>query len=257
MGNPHGSFIWYELMTPEPGGAITFYDQVIGFTIDRDPVEGMDYRMITVPDGMVGGVLTLTNEMREHGARPCWLAYIGVDDVDATVEKLLDLGGSVLMPARDLPVGRIAMVADPDGAPFYVMKDASGETSTAFVGGEGSYGHANWNELATRDQDRAFAFYSALFGWEKGEGMDMGPDAGWYQMLDRGGQSFGAMMDAQGEMPAMWNIYFRVPSIQISSDLVPVLGGTIYHGPLEIPGGDSIVIGGDPEGATFALVGPL
>ncbi len=65
--------------------------------------------------GFAGGVLGLTDEMRQHGARPIWLGYIGVDDVDATVSKIEAKGGKALMPAFDIPQGRIAMVADPQG----------------------------------------------------------------------------------------------------------------------------------------------
>ena len=70
-----GAFIWYELMTPDPDAAKTFYDAVIGWDIaPRDPGEGgMDYRMIRRSDGgMAGGVLALSREMLEGGARPAW-----------------------------------------------------------------------------------------------------------------------------------------------------------------------------------------
>ena len=74
--------------------------------------------------GFAGGVLALTDEMQQHGARPIWLGYIDVDDVDADGRaRSRPQGGKALMPAFDIPnVGRIAMVADPQGAPFYVMK---------------------------------------------------------------------------------------------------------------------------------------
>ena len=131
MANPAGSFIWYELMTPDPAGSKRFYDAVVaGWTIDAQPSGDMDYRMITRSDGgNSGGVLRLTEEMQGHGARPCWLGYIGVPDVDAAVARVAEDGGRMLMPGRDIPgVGRIAMVTDPDGAPFYLM------TPTAPVG---------------------------------------------------------------------------------------------------------------------------
>ena len=74
MTNPHGDFIWYELMTPDPDGAKRFYDAVVGWDIEAAPSGGMDYRMIAIPDGgNAGGVLRLTDEMHSHGARPVWL----------------------------------------------------------------------------------------------------------------------------------------------------------------------------------------
>ncbi len=89
MANPHGSFIWYELITPDVDAAKAFYDAVVGWDVDdsnRIPQRLSDDR--SVDDGkFAGGILPLTEEMRGHGARPVWLGYIEVDDVDATVAK--------------------------------------------------------------------------------------------------------------------------------------------------------------------------
>src|SRR3546814_7470061 len=72
--------------------------------------------------------------MADHGARPTWLGYIAVEDVDASVEEIEARGGRVLMPAMDIPmVGRIAMVADPHGVPFYVMKPQGTGKRLAFT----------------------------------------------------------------------------------------------------------------------------
>src|SRR3546814_12168106 len=86
--------------------------------------------------------------MADHGARPTWLGYIAVEDVDASVAEIEARGGRVLMPAMDIPmVGRIAMVADPHGAPFYVMKPHGTGKSLAFADDYPRPGHWAWNEL--------------------------------------------------------------------------------------------------------------
>src|SRR3546814_10341844 len=61
------------------------------------------------------------SDMLAGGARPAWMGYLEVADVDAAVAAIEADGGAVHMPATDLPVGRIAMVSDPQGAVFYVM----------------------------------------------------------------------------------------------------------------------------------------
>ena len=71
MRNPHGDFIWYELMTGDARAAKRFYDPVAGWDIEAQPSGKMDYRMIDTGDGLVGGTLTLTREMR--GLRACRL----------------------------------------------------------------------------------------------------------------------------------------------------------------------------------------
>src|SRR3954465_4252021 len=154
--SPAGSFIWYELITPDPVGAKAFYDAVVGWTIEPQPSGDMDYRMIGRSDGrMAGGVMRLTEDMKSHGARPIWLGYINVDDVDATVASIEQAGGKVLLAAFDIPdIGRIAMAADPQGAPFYVMKPIppegrENEESDVFSPDQAQ--HVRWNELSTTD----------------------------------------------------------------------------------------------------------
>src|SRR5207237_4852958 len=108
--NPKGAFIWYELMTPDPEGAKAFYEAIVGWNIGEGAPEFNGYRMIGRSDGgFAGGVLPLTSEMQQHGARPIWLGYICVTDVDQAVSRIEAAGGNSLMPAMELPgIGRVA-----------------------------------------------------------------------------------------------------------------------------------------------------
>lgn len=126
MANPAGSFIWYELMTPDPDSVAPFYAAVAGWTIREATPEqsgGFDYRMIDRADGkQAGEVLRLSAEMLQHGARPRWVGYLSTADVDGQLAAIVADGGAVQMPATTIPnVGRIAMVTDPQGAPFHLM----------------------------------------------------------------------------------------------------------------------------------------
>jgi predicted enzyme related to lactoylglutathione lyase len=255
MPNPHGDFIWYELMTPDSEAAGRFYSAVIpGWTLgERMPGE-IDYRAITRSDGgNSGGVLQLDESMRSNGARPSWLGYIGVDDVDSAVEGVRAGGGSVLMPAWDVPgVGRIAMVADPQGVPFYVMRGASDESSDVFD--PMGVGRVAWNELAARDQKAALEFYTTQFNWTAGDAMPMG-EIGDYQFISHHGVQLGAMMNAAADKPARWRFYFRVADVDAAKVAVENGGGTVLHGPQVVPGGDRVLICLDPGGAEFGVVG--
>ena len=76
MTNPHGNFIWYELLTPDPDAAKRFYDAVVGWDIEPAPSGEMDYRMITIPKaGNVGGVMRLSPRDGE-ARRPPHLARL-------------------------------------------------------------------------------------------------------------------------------------------------------------------------------------
>ncbi|MEY4269258.1 MAG: hypothetical protein RLZZ58_474 [Pseudomonadota bacterium] len=264
MANQHGDYIWYELLTSDADAAGNFYGKVIGWTSMASGQPGMDYRFFSSGDGSdnrdgVGGYMAITPDMAEHGARPAWVGYVGVDDVDACVAKLTGLGGSVLMPAMDIDgVGRMAMVADPQGAPFYVMKGASDESSHSFAALEPKVGHCAWNELSTADPEAAKSFYGSLFGWAKDGEMDMGP-MGKYEFLAASGGRFalGAVMAKMPDMPvSMWTYYFRVADIDAATETVKASGGTILAGPHPIPGGEFSLNAMDPAGAAFGLVGP-
>jgi hypothetical protein len=257
--NPEGDFIWYELMTPDPEGSKAFYDAVVGWNIGEGAAEYNGYRMINTSDGsFAGGVLPLTAEMQQHGARPTWLGYLHVSDVDRKIADIEAAGGKALLPATDIPnVGRIAMAADPQGAPFYVMKPippAGKENEPSTVFSSDKQGRCGWNELNTSDPVAARRFYGEQFGWETDDFMDMG-EHGQYRFIDHQGLRLGAISGLMPGQQPHWRFYFRVPSIGQAKETAEAKGGSIAMGPMEVPTGDYIVIGTDPQGAEFALVG--
>jgi predicted enzyme related to lactoylglutathione lyase len=257
----HGHLIWYELMTPDADAAKAFYDAVVGWQIGDPVAEFQGYRMIGRSDGgFNGGILPLTDEMQQHGARPTWLAYIGVDDTDSAAAAIAQAGGKVLMPAFDIPgVGRIAMVADPQGAPFYVMKPIppegrENEQSDVFSVDQPQ--HVRWNELATTDPEGAIDFYRTQFGWSQEGDMDMG-EMGKYRFIQNRGTTIGAVMPKPAQLPvSKWTYYIGVDDIDRALDAIKTGGGQVLNGPMEIPGGEFAVNAMDPQGASFGLVGP-
>ncbi|HEX8241678.1 MAG TPA: VOC family protein [Allosphingosinicella sp.] len=252
--NPHGSFIWYELLTPDPDSAAAFYGDVIGWTAAGADQPGIDYRLFSADGAPVAGHMKLPEGAEEAGMRPGWLGYIGVDDVDSAVAGIERAGGKVHMPAMDLEgVGRIALVADPQGVPFYVMRGASEEPSDSFDAVKA--GHCSWNELSTPDQAGALAFYTEQFGWKAGDVMPMG-EMGGYQFINHDGGMIGAMMTNPPGMPAGWKFAFGVRDIDEAAEKITAAGGTVHHGPIEVPGGDRVVMASDPQGARFMAVGP-
>ncbi len=260
MANRHGDWIWYELMTSDAGAARAFYETVVGWDIDFEPGGDMDYRMIAASEGLVGGMLQLSPEMTAGGARPAWVGYVLVDDVDKAVTSIEHGGGRVLMPGHDMPgVGRFAMVTDPQGAPFYVMKpippaDNPDASSHAFAADRPMLGHCAWNELATADPEAALHFYGTRFGWVKDGDMDMGP-AGKYHFL-RHGAMIGGVMPKQAEAPvSAWSHYFRVADIDAAAETLKAHGGSMVMGPVPVAGDDFALMAFDPQGALFALVG--
>ena len=162
-GGPRGDFIWYELLTTDIAGAKAFYDAVVGWNIQDRSDFPNDYRMIGRSDGkFAGGAMQITSEMQQHGARPTWLAYLHSNDVDGQVAAIERDGGKVMMPPFDIPnVGRVAMVTDPSGAPFYLMNPippAGDPTAISSC----VCGHSTWHEPVTfRQRPLAHSYFSA------------------------------------------------------------------------------------------------
>jgi uncharacterized protein len=263
MANKHGDFIWYELLTSDADAAADFYSTVVGWDIEASASGLMDYRMISASDGPVAGMMPLTTEMQSNGARPCWMGYILVDDVDASSANITVAGGSIHMAPWDIPgIGRMAFVADPQGVMFYIMKPTPpagnpDAQSTSFAATEPMVGHCAWNELSTTDTEGAKAFYGKEFGWVQEGEMDMGPLGKYEFWKDAEGRfGLGAVMPKMPEMPVpFWTYYFRVPDIDTAVATITAKGGAIIQEPVEIPGGDFSMVGTDPQGAVFALVG--
>jgi predicted enzyme related to lactoylglutathione lyase len=258
MSELQGSWIWYELMTGDAAGAKAFYEAVVGWTVTVGTEAPMHYGFIGNADGqMTGGLLPLTSEMIAEGAHPTWLGYIGVDDCDAAVSAVAAKGGKMLTPPFELDVGRFAMVADPDGVPFYLMTPKMPEGLT---GGSTAFdprlvGRCAWNELQAGNQQGALDFYTSLFGWTLPEPLDMGP-MGKYQFIDHGGVIIGAIMQKAPHVPrAGWGFYFRVADIDVATAAARSHGGQVLHGPVKVAGRDWVINGMDPQGAAFALVG--
>ncbi|MEQ1856707.1 MAG: VOC family protein, partial [Longimicrobiales bacterium] len=238
-----GRFVWHELNTTDPAAAERFYRSITGWGMmpfDQMP----SYRMWTADGVPQGGLMLLPEQAKKMGAPPHWLSYVGVPDVDASVRLAASLGARTYVPPQDIPgAGRFAVLGDPQGAVFAVHSPGQqmGAPEEAPKVGEFS-----WHELATTDRHAAWSFYETLFGWKKLESMEtpMGP----YQMFGRGSFMYGGIYTKPPEMPAPphWLAYISVPSVDIASPKVTAQGGKILAGPMNVPGGDRIVMCMDP-----------
>jgi predicted enzyme related to lactoylglutathione lyase len=248
-----GRFVWYDLMTPDSEAAKAFYTAVMGWGTQTWEEMQPPYTMWTSGDQPIGGIMSMPPEAVAGGARPHWLAYVAVPDVDATVASAKEKGATVMVEPRDIPtVGRFAVIADPQGAmiaPFCSTSEAPPEPK-----GPPPVGEFTWHELATPEPEATWGFYSSLFGWEKTEAMDMGPH-GVYQMFGRGGISNGAVFKDFGanEGRTAWLHYARVADIKAAIEAARAGGGQVEGEPMEVPGGDLVIKGTDSQGGPFAL----
>jgi hypothetical protein len=242
-------------MTTDMKAAEAFYTKVNGWSAKDSGMPGEAYTIFSIGDAMVGGSMMVPEDAARMGVKPAWMGYISVDDVDASAKRIKDAGGMIHKEPTDIPgIGRFAVCGDPSGAGFLIFKP---NTSQEPESGMGKPGRVGWNELHGGNLEKDWAFYSSIFGWTKGEGMDMGA-MGTYQLFKAGGKDdIGGMMTKAPQEPRPhWLYYFSTDSITAAETRVRDAGGTVIFGPQEVPGGAFILNCLDGQGAMFGLVGP-
>jgi len=249
--SPRGRFVWYDLITTDPGSAADFYTKVAGWGTQTWPGSGpTPYTMWTTHDTPIGGVTELSPDMQ--GMPPHWIGYVAVPNVDESAKQAESLGGRVITPPMDIPeVGRWAVISDPQGAAIAIFTPKDGAQQPEHVP---NVGEISWHELTTTDHVAAYEFYEKLFGWNKTGDHDMG-EMGVYRTYGRGDLSLGGMFTKPADMPMPpnWLYYIRVPNVDEAAERVKALGGQVLNGPMDVPGGDRIAQCLDPQGAAFAV----
>jgi uncharacterized protein len=248
-----GRFVWYELATTDMEAAKAFYSSVVGWSVLDASIPGMPFALFTAADTSVSGLMLLSEDAEKNGARPRWIGYVGVPDVDAAVERARRLGGAVRVPPTEVPqVSRFSIIADPQNAAIGVFKWLRpGHQQPAALE---TPGHVGWHELLAGDSAKVWGFYSELFGWERGS-----PETGrveGYQPFSTAGEDIGGIVTKPPRMPSpIWLYYFSVGDIDAAGKRVKAAGGHILDGPFEISEGSWALQCTDAQGALFALAG--
>jgi uncharacterized protein len=249
----HGRFVWYELTSTDMQSSQAFYSAVVGWNIRDVSMRGMPYTVFTAGEAPVCGMMELPKDARKKGERPMWIGYVCVDDVDVIADRVKQLGGAVHVAPQDvLDVSRFSVVSDPQMATFALFKQRRpGQDQPMNLFAPGCIG---WHELLTADCDRAWAFYSELFGWQKAETNKT--SVGFYQQFSAAGETIGGMMTNPPTVPTCcWLYYFNVGDIDAAIKRVTANGGKLLSGPMEVLDHAWIAQFVDPQGAMFALAG--
>ncbi|MFD7896282.1 VOC family protein [Streptomyces sp. NPDC059743] len=123
VAGSHGTPVWNELITRETSAVGKFYEAVFGY--DAESVVSADFDFLTLrlegrPVASLHGVgRALARDLGSH-----WMTYFEVDDTDAAVQLVTELGGRVMKAPHEGTHGRLATVADPEGAVFTVVQSA-------------------------------------------------------------------------------------------------------------------------------------
>lgn len=243
-----GTFSWVDLATTDPVDAKSFYAGLFGWEVEDDDSGGAVYTMCRVEGDAVCGLFEMPEDMRAAGLPSSWTSYVTVADADVAPADAKGLGGGVLRDAFDvMDIGRMAVLADPQGAAFAVWQPR------ARIGAKrvNDVGCLCMNELATTDVDAARSFYERLCGWRT-ETWDTGPDGPPIVVAYNGQKLNAGLAAAEEGAPVRWRPVFTVESTEAAVERMRELGGEELLGPTELPDG-SIAVAHDPQGAVFAM----
>ena len=248
-----GTFCWAELTTTDAGDAKKFYSELMGWQTHDDEIPGGGtYTMIRMGEGNVGALYGLTEEMVSQGVPPSWLSYVSVDDARETVERARRHGGTVVKEAFDVfDIGSMAILQDPTGARFAIWQPKL-HHGTDFT--DGRPGSVCWNELATKDADKAGRFYGETFLW-KPEIREM-PGVKYSVFKNGEAQAAGMiqMTEEWGDLPSHWMVYFAVADCDATAEKARTLSGEIKVPPTDIPAIGRFSVVCDPQGAVFSII---
>ena len=254
---------------PDPDAALDFYGGLFGWEFEdvMPPGSETQYFVARLRGRDVAAIGSVSEGDPQ---RAVWRTYLWVDSADATTAKVREAGGSVLTEPLDVAeAGRMAALADPEGAPFRVWQ-ARQNRGAQLVNEPGSL---NLNGLNTRDVEGAKSFYGMLFGWRTlalDGGLELWTLPGFGDFLERDSPQLRRLMaDAgaptgfedvvgsinpipadQPDTPAHWSVTFAVDDADATAARSAELGGRVIVPPFDAPWVRMTVIA-DPQGAMF------
>lgn len=261
---PAGVPCWVETLHPDPGAVLDFYRAVFGWELaGPGPMAGNPRGQYFVARVRGRDVAGIGSAPARGGHAPTWSTFVRVDRVDEAVQRARAAGGKLLDgPLDALPAGRLAVLADPAGAPFCVWEAVARE------GAQVVNEPRAWamSLLHTGDPDGANAFYGAVFGWRPepfdaggasltlwrlpgyvgGEPQQPVPRDVVAVMVPMGGWG------SPGEARAHWAVDFWVASADAAAEDASRAGGSVVVPPQDTPGMRSAVLA-DPGGAVFSV----
>ena len=260
---------WVDSSQPDPGAALAFYGGLFGWEFEDAMPPGSEGRYFIAR--LRGGDVAAVGSIPDGAPRMAmWNTYVWVDSADATAALAIQAGGRALMEPFDvMNAGRMAVLADPQGASFCVWQ-AKEHMGAQIVNEAGAL---NFNGLATRNVEGAKAFYDAVFGWRtlaldggflawtlpgygdhlerESPGLreriaEFGADPGFADVV----ASINPLRGDQPDVRPHWNVTFGTDDADATAEAAARLGGTVVVAPLDVPWSRMTVIA-DPQGATF------
>jgi predicted enzyme related to lactoylglutathione lyase len=249
----HGKWVWFELRTTDVEQAKTFYGAVLGWQISSREIGGRPYTAISAGGKEIGLIDVLPADAK-RGTKPAWMGYVSVPDVDAAVAAATAAGATTTMPARDMPdVGRFAVLADPAGTSFGVVKAVRGDEPD----GVPALGQIAWMERWSKHPGSvadAVTFYAAVAGYAP-RSVKMGKSD--YTLAEASGRprmGFGSA--PKTSLGDRFVPYVVVANVDEIAKAATEAKGKVVVKPTDIPDVGRMAVLADPQGALIAVMYP-
>ena len=250
-----GKLVWIDLVTTNLPGARRFYAGLFGWTfadLGQGNGKGRGAYTLAYQDGAPVAGLTQRKPRVGQARQARWIAFMSVADVAAAAKDVAAKGGRVLVAPRNVPArGEMALVADPDGAPFGLINSSSGDPPDGLP----PAGDWIWALYQSPDATSAAAFYQDVGGYEVVPDDRLGEAP--HFLLVAGGYARASVVGIPAEragLPPDWLYFARVRNINESLARVRELGGRVLMAPNpEVLDGRLAVIT-DPAGAPLGLM---
>ena len=244
-----GKVVWNDLVTQDLDVARRFYGELFGWTFEQSTAPGgQPYLLARSGRIFVAGLVAINSPSKDQ-VLSRWLPYISVSEVDASVAKATALGATVLVGARDVNLGRVAVIEDREGAVLGLARSHIGDpddTTTA-----PGPARVVWTELLANDPASASQFYHTVIGVTA---RTIERHGGPYTLLSEGGTDrAGIFKNPSDDAAPVWLTYFGVEDPVAAAARVEALGGKVILPPSPQLRDGTMAVVSDPTGALFAL----
>lgn len=244
-----GKVVWNDLITEDVAAARRFYGDMFGWTFeDTTGPAGREYVLARSGDAYVAGMVPVRS--RADGVTLSrWLPYVSVANVDAAVAEAESAGGEVAASARNVGLGRVAAIVDPEGAVIGVARSDIGDPDDATT--SPGPGKVIWTELLSNEPEAAATFYATVMGYQARTVTRRGGD---YTLLSRlGADRAGILRNPASGWSPLWLTSFGVADATEAAARAQLLGGKVLV-PVspEVREGTMAVVS-DPSGAILVL----
>ena len=216
-----GKFVWFDLLTEDPGAAQEFYKGLFGWRFAADKYTP-DYIVIYSGDKPIGGIVPHQNKDPEI-PESMWLVSLSVEDVNRAVSAVKALNGRVLDGPMDIKGrGRIAVVRDAEGAELVLIRAEGGDPPDAGV----KSGEWLWVDLFSKDPQKAMDFYGAVAGYTPQS--VPAADEDFMIFLRRGTRAYAGIVNLSlDNVEPNWLPYIKVDDLMGTIRQAEKLGGTM------------------------------